>query len=110
MKRFLPASIPDKLTGFLTNSNGYAGKAEINDGKNETKGMMEFEPASPFAKKLKLHYHRLDEGEREEGIIEIDYNTNKAIKAEMKQKICKSIQGDGGAIPSNRCRELIPEK
>ena len=74
-----------RITGFLTNSNVESGTSIINEDHTEIKGTMSFEPVSPFAKKLTLHYwQQLQNNQMREGSISFPYNPNEAMQTKIK--------------------------
>ncbi|KGM45281.1 DUF4179 domain-containing protein [Neobacillus niacini] len=88
-----------RISGFLTNSNAEAGTSLLNDEHTEIKGMMSFEPVSPFAKKLNLYFWQPHQnGQMTEESIEIPYNPNKAMAAEFKQSLKMTFKVDKGTI------------
>ncbi|WP_456277010.1 DUF4179 domain-containing protein [Bacillus sp. AK128] len=90
---------PHKITGFLTHANYEGGQGIMNEDGTEFKGSMEFEPPSPFSKKLSLEYWEYqDNGQLKEHVISIPYDPNQAMKAEVKKVVNKTIQVDKGKI------------
>ncbi len=90
---------PSKITGLFTKSNFEGGMGQENEDRTEFKGMMDFEPPSPFAKKLTLHYwQHLNNGQMNEGEISFPYDPNKAMQTEIKQSINKTVKVDKGTI------------
>lgn len=87
------------ITGFLTDSNFNSGTSIINDDQTEIRGMMSFDPVSPFSKKLTLSYwqNATTNGMSEDSIT-FDYYPDKAMQTEIKQKINKSFKVDQGKI------------
>lgn len=87
------------ISGFLTNSNFNSGTSIINDDQTEIKGMMSFDPVSPFSKKLTLSYwqNATTNGMSEDSIT-FDYYPDKAMQTEIKQKINKNFKVDKGGI------------
>lgn len=88
--------ISDKITGFLTNAHGGGGRQTVNDAGTEIKGTTYFDPVSPFAKKLTLHF--LQGQEYQEGSIAFPYDPNKAMQTQIKQSIKKTVKVDTGTI------------
>lgn len=90
---------PTAITGLLTDSNMESSTFIVSDDGTEIKGTMSFEPVSPFSKKLTLHYW--DKEQMKEKRISFPYKPNKAMQAELKQKINKTIKVDKGTISFN---------
>ncbi|HIW34788.1 MAG TPA: DUF4179 domain-containing protein, partial [Candidatus Paenibacillus intestinavium] len=87
------------VTGFLTNSHASSGTSIINDNQTEMKGMMTFDPVSPFSKQLTLSYwENATTNEMNEDSITFDYYPDQAMQTEIKQKINKSFKVDKGSI------------
>ncbi|MCR8656768.1 DUF4179 domain-containing protein [Paenibacillus endoradicis] len=87
------------INGFLTNSNFNSGTSIINDDQTEVKGMMTFDPVSPFAKKLTLSYwQNASNAQMVEDSIIFDYYPDKAMQTEIKKKINESFKVDQGSI------------
>lgn len=60
---------------------------------------MHFEPASPFSKKLTLHFlQHLQNGQVTGGTVSFPYNPNKAMQTQIKQSIKKTMTVDKGTI------------
>lgn len=94
-----PPFKPSKITGFLTNSHLESGVSQPNEDQTEVKGTITFEPVSPFAKKLTLHY--FEPGENNQLIdhtLSFAYDPNQAMQTEVKQSIGKKAQVDKGTI------------
>jgi hypothetical protein len=90
---------PSKITGLFTNSYAEGGMGQENQDRTEFKGMMDFEPPSPFAKKLTLHYWKyLKNGQVEQAKITFPYDPNKAMQKEIEQLINKTVKVDKGTI------------
>jgi hypothetical protein len=90
---------PSKITGLFTKSNFEGGMGRENEERTEFKGMMDFEPPSPFAKKLTLHYWKYYEnGQMEQAKVTFPYEPNKAMQTEIKQSINKTVKVDKGTI------------
>ena len=93
---------PSKVTGFLTNSFASFGTSLMNDKRTELKGTMSFEPVSPFAKKLTLHYdQQFENSQMIEQSISFSYHPNEALQTEMKQSLKKKFTVDKGTITFN---------
>lgn len=90
---------PANITGFLTNSYAVSGTSLMNDNQTEMKGTMFFEPVSPFAKKLTLHFGEyIQNNHMKEYSVSFAYNPNKAMQTEIKQSIRKTLQVDKGKV------------
>jgi hypothetical protein len=90
---------PSKITGMFTSSFFEGSSGELSDDGTELKGMMDFEPPSPFAKKLTLHYWQyMTNGQTNEGKISFPYDPNKAMQTQIKQSINKTVKVDKGTI------------
>lgn len=90
---------PSKITGLFTKSNFEGGVGKENEERSEFKGMMDFEPPSPFAKKLTLHFWKhLESGQMEQTKVSFPYDPNKAMQTEIKQSINKTVKVDKGKI------------
>ena len=90
------------MTGFLTNSFASFGTSLMNDERTELKGMMSFEPVSPFAKKLTVHYgQQLENNHMIEQSISFSYHPNEALQTEIKQSLKKKFTVDKGTITFN---------
>ncbi|MDQ0178499.1 DUF4179 domain-containing protein [Bacillus chungangensis] len=88
-----------KITGFSTNSDAVSGSILANDDHTEIKGTKSFEPVSPFAKKLTLHFGQyLQNGEMTEESISFPYAPNKAMQTTIKQSVKKTVKVDKGKI------------
>lgn len=83
---------PSKITGLFTNSMFESGSGKINKANTEIKGTFSFEPPSPFAKKLTLHFHSINKQ------ITFDYDPSKAMEATINQKVNQAVAIDGGEI------------
>lgn len=71
----------------------------INDERTEMAGTMSFEPVSPFAKKLTLHYTEQTEDNRViKGNLTFPYHPNEAIQTQIKQSINKRVEVDQGTF------------
>lgn len=90
---------PTKITGFLTDSFVSSGVSVINEDQTEVKGTFTFEPVSPFAKKLTLHF-RQQAPFKDSKVSELTfaYDPNRAMQTEIKQPIRKTIEVDQGTI------------
>ncbi|NKE05850.1 DUF4179 domain-containing protein [Mesobacillus selenatarsenatis] len=88
--------ISDKITGFLTNAHGGGSMELLNDEGTEIKGTMYFDPVSPFAKKLTLHFWQGQE--YQEGSITFPYDPNKAMQTQIKQSIKETVKVDKGTV------------
>ncbi|MFE8699681.1 DUF4179 domain-containing protein [Cytobacillus sp. FJAT-54145] len=90
---------PDKITGFFTNSRFEGGHAQISEDRTEWKGQLDFEPVSPFAKNLTLHfYEHGPNGRLIEKQIPVPFDPNKAMQSEQTFKLNKTIKVDKGKI------------
>ncbi|MCM3473492.1 DUF4179 domain-containing protein [Brevibacillus borstelensis] len=90
---------PSRITGLFTDSFAGGGTAIISDDQTEIKGSMSFDPVSPFAKTLTLHFwQQLQDGQMVESTISFPYNPNKAMQAQFKQTINKQVEVDKGTI------------
>ncbi|WP_216829703.1 DUF4179 domain-containing protein [Alkalihalobacterium elongatum] len=88
-----------KITGLFTDSFVGGGQTLLNEEGTEIKGMMSFEPVSPFAKQLTLHYSMQPQnGEVIEETITFPYNPNQAMQTEIKQSIREKLKVDKGNI------------
>ncbi|WP_435922540.1 DUF4179 domain-containing protein [Paenibacillus sp. DYY-L-2] len=87
-----------KITGFLTDSPAEAGTTLMNEEQTELKGTMTFEPVSPFAKKLTLHYAEELDNRVIENEITFSYHPGEAIRTQIKQSIKRKVAVDKGAI------------
>ncbi|MDE5415078.1 DUF4179 domain-containing protein [Alkalihalobacterium chitinilyticum] len=88
-----------RMTGFLTNSTAVGGQSLLNEEENEIKGMMSFEPVSPFTKELTLHFsNQWENGQFIEDTISFPYNPNQAMQTEIKQSIRKTVNVDQGKV------------
>lgn len=87
---------PDKVTGFLTSAHGGGGMAKVNDAGTEIKGTLHFDPVSPFAKKLTLHF--LQGQDYQKGSISFAYDPNKAMQTQIKQSIKETVKVDKGSV------------
>ncbi|NEU30645.1 DUF4179 domain-containing protein [bacterium LRH843] len=92
-----------KITGFLTKSNVESGTSLMNDSGTEIKGMMTFEPVSPFSKTLTLHIreHYQNGGQLIEEQLTFPYNPNEAMQTQIKKSINKTVKVDKGTIYFN---------
>ncbi|MBQ4899809.1 DUF4179 domain-containing protein [Paenibacillus sp. Marseille-P2973] len=90
---------PAKITGFLTDSFVESGVSQMNDEHTEIKGTYTFEPVSPFAKKLTLHFRQQPSfGTVKDSEMTFAYDPNKAMQTEVKQRIRKTLEVDKGTI------------
>lgn len=90
---------PFKIKGLFTDSNFESSIAQTDNNNTELKGMMKFEPASAFAKKLKLSFfHTSKSGQMEMSTITFPYNPNKALQTIAKLTIKKTVKVDEGTI------------
>lgn len=90
---------PSRITGLWTNSYPGYGTASLNETNTELKGLLTFEPVSPFAKTLTLHYDETDSlGQTKEGNVTFSFNPNLAMQTQLKQSINKTVEVDGGTI------------
>ncbi|WP_062106904.1 DUF4179 domain-containing protein [Bacillus niameyensis] len=89
---------PIEITGFLSKSIG-GGTMSLSEDGTELKGVYSFEPVSPFAKKLTMHYREdYEDGQMSDGSITFSYNPNEAFKTVMKQSLKKTFKVDKGTI------------
>lgn len=92
---------PIEITGFLTKSIG-GGTMSLSEDGTELKGVFSFEPVSPFAKQLTMHYREnYEDGQMSGGSITFSYNPNEAFKTVMKQSLKKTFKVDKGTISFN---------
>lgn len=90
---------PSKFTGFLTNSNLESGTSLQNEEQTEVKGTMSFQPVSPFAKKLNLHYwDRTENNQLIEHTISFPYDPNQAMQTEVRKSLRKTVKVDKGTL------------
>lgn len=90
---------PSKFSGFLTSSNLESSVSLPNEEHTEIKGTMFFEPVSPFAKKLTLHYYETDANNQLiEHSISFPYDPNQAILTQIKYPIHRKIKVDQGVL------------
>lgn len=93
---------PKKVTGLFTNAMYEGGSAIINEAGTEMKGSMDFEPPSPFSRKLTLHFWQgVYNGQMKEAKFTFPYNPNEAMQTQIKQSIKKTIEVDKGTITFN---------
>lgn len=93
---------PFNITGLLTNSDVESDTSLMNENHTELKGMLTFEPVSPFSKKLTLHFwQELESGQMLDDSISFSYDPNKALKTEIKQAIRENVKVDKGEITFN---------
>lgn len=83
---------PLKITGFFTNSRFEGGGGMVNQDNTAIKGTYSFEPPSPFAKELTLHFNGTYKK------IQFNYDPSKAMGSSIKQAINKDVLVDGGVI------------
>ncbi|WP_078551596.1 DUF4179 domain-containing protein [Bacillus alkalicellulosilyticus] len=89
----------DRVSGFLTNSPIRGGQYQVDEENNELKGTMSFDPVSPFAKKLTIHFDQLGANqERIQGEMTFPYNPNQAMQTQIKQTIREKLEVDKGTI------------
>jgi len=87
------------ITGFWTNSPAVSGTSVMNEEQTEMVGSLSFEPVSPFAKKLTLHYAEQTADNRVlEGSLTFPYRPDEAIQTEIKQSIKQKVAVDQGTI------------
>ncbi|WAA12472.1 DUF4179 domain-containing protein [Fervidibacillus halotolerans] len=86
---------PSKITGFLTNANKEGSQGSYNEDRTQLVMVADFEPVSPFSKRLTLHYSTTGQEER---TLSFSYNPNKAMGKEVKLKIDKTIDIDKGML------------
>lgn len=86
------------IKGFLTNSSISGGPGYFNEDETEVKGMLQFEPVNPFAKKLTLVIGQLIEDDESTVEITFDHDPNKAMQANLTQPIKKTVSVDSGTI------------
>ncbi|QHS21998.1 DUF4179 domain-containing protein [Virgibacillus sp. MSP4-1] len=89
-----PASTfhPSKITGLFTDAKFESGGGQMNEANTELKGTYTFEPPSPFAKELTLHFNQLNKQ------VTFDYDPSKAMEASIKQNINEEVTVDAGNI------------
>ncbi|MBU9723223.1 MULTISPECIES: DUF4179 domain-containing protein [Bacillaceae] len=88
---------PDKLTGWMTNNHATWSRGIVNKDNTEKKGIVSFDPPSPFAKKLTLHY-AIESEERITGDLTFRYRPNEAIQSVVKQRINQTVAMDKGEV------------
>ncbi|MFD2131219.1 DUF4179 domain-containing protein [Pseudogracilibacillus auburnensis] len=86
------------ITGFLTNSSISGGPGYFNEDETEVKGMLQFEPVNPFAKKLTLVIWQFTEDDESTVEITFDHDPNKAMQANLTQPIKETVSVDSGTI------------
>lgn len=90
---------PARITGLFTNSHSEYGTSQLNEAGTELKGILSFEPVSPFSKELTLHFSHLTEnGQVKEEKLTFPYNPNKAMQSIVKQSINQTLKVDMGTI------------
>jgi hypothetical protein len=90
---------PSRITGFFTNADVESGTSILNENHTEIKGTMFFEPVSPFAKKLTLHYwQETENNQMSEESISFPYNPDEAMQTGIKKSIKKTLEVDLGNI------------
>jgi hypothetical protein len=88
-----------RITGFFTNADVESGTSILNESHTEIKGTMFFEPVSPFAKKLTLHYwQETENNQMSEESISFPYNPDEAMRTGIKKSIKKTLEVDQGNI------------
>lgn len=85
---------PTKISGFLTNSNPNSGVSTLNEEIMEVKGEMTFDPVSPWARNLTLHFWDATQSYT----ISFPYNPNQAMQTQLKKSIKQSVAVDKGTI------------
>ncbi|WP_191557463.1 DUF4179 domain-containing protein [Metabacillus idriensis] len=90
---------PARITGLFTNSHSEYGTSQLNETGTELKGILSFEPVSPFSKELTLHFSHLTEiGQLKEEKLTFPFNPNKAMQSIVKQPIKQTLNVDKGKI------------
>jgi hypothetical protein len=87
------------ITGFLTNAHVISGTSIMNDDRTEIKGILSFEPVSPFSKKLTLHFsQQVGSSQYSEEALTFPYYPNQAMPTMLKQSIRQTVEVDKGII------------
>ncbi|AOZ91186.1 DUF4179 domain-containing protein [Paenibacillus crassostreae] len=90
---------PSNISGFLTNSFMESGTSIVNEDHTEIKGTMFFEPVSPFAKNLTLHFwQEIENNQMKEDVITFDYHPDEAMQTGIKKTIKDTFKVDRGSI------------
>ncbi len=90
---------PNTITGTFTNAAVESGIYLLEENDTVLKATLSFEPVSPFAKELTLHYDQpVANGERREGTVTFPYNANQALPTNIKKSIKKKIHVDQGTV------------
>ena len=89
----------ENITGLFTNSYMESGAEHFNEESKEYKGTWDFEPVSPFSKKLTLHFtYNTNEGTMNRHELAFSYNPNQALQTQHKLPINKTVKVDKGTI------------
>ncbi|WP_242524633.1 DUF4179 domain-containing protein [Metabacillus sp. cB07] len=90
---------PARITGLFTNSTAESGTSQVNDHGTELKGILSFEPVSPFSNDLTLHFsEQMKKGSIKESALTFPYHPNKALQTSLKKPIRKTLRVDKGHI------------
>ncbi|WP_282033822.1 DUF4179 domain-containing protein [Metabacillus indicus] len=90
---------PARITGLFTNSTAESGTSQVNDHGTELKGILSFEPVSPFSNELTLHFsEQMENGSLKESVLAFPYHPNKAMQTSLKLPIKKTLNVDKGSI------------
>ena len=89
----------ENITGLFTNSYMESGVERFDGESKEYKGTWDFEPVSPFSKKLTLHLtYNTIEGKITQHELNFSYDPNQALQTQLKLPINKTVKVDKGTI------------
>lgn len=90
---------PARISGLFTQSQAESGTSQLNDDATELKGILFFEPVSPFSNDLTLHFsEQMENGSLKESALTFPYHPNKALQTSLKKPIRKTLRVDKGSI------------
>ncbi|MGP1908865.1 DUF4179 domain-containing protein [Metabacillus sp. JX24] len=90
---------PARISGLFTQSQAESGTSQLNDDATELKGILFFEPVSPFSNDLTLHFsEQMKNGSIKESALTFPYQPNKALQTSLKKPIRKTLRVDKGSI------------
>lgn len=90
---------PARISGLFTNSQAENGTSQLNNDATELKGILSFEPVSPFSNDLTLHFsEQMKNGSIKESALTFPYHPNKALQTSLKKPIRKTLRVDKGSI------------
>ncbi|MCM3127021.1 DUF4179 domain-containing protein [Paenibacillus provencensis] len=89
----------DHIEGFMTNSSPEEGSNDYSEDETVLHGIQRFESVSPLSRTLTVTFYEFQKnGERETYPISFKFDTSKAMKSLVKEKISKSVAVDQGEI------------